>query len=198
MASSSSDWWGTCDESSRSSSEIVEIVPRDGIQKLYARIIASPKDSVKLIDDHFEFTPDFIGLRDDRFEYFFSILKSFDYTTSIMKAKVQEYLNSIERGDDSEISIALFIPYIIEHSPRCHAVYEENETTGEIEICGYSYEPMISDKVDVLKLKKIRELFNDFFFHRDERSSKDTCLEALKQVVRNDNKPKYVQKWFVK
>jgi len=187
------------------------------MRRLHIYIKEHPNESMEMIDEHFVFKREFLEIFGSALDYFLDILKNFDYTTSIMKKKVDDYLTILDTQSRRGLNSVLFIPFKVEYgrTGSLEPVYDVSGSRQyEPRISGYHHYPSITNVPDRPKMKRVRWLLNDFFFYREfllDRVPKecrdlimafakngcyisfgDLCLHELRKIGENDRKPKFV------
>ena len=174
-------------------------------------------ESTSVIDDNFVMTRDFIGYRNS--DMVFNILAKHNYTVVLMKEKIFKYIEHIQKQVDDSLNQILFNPFVIEYSVNGQPVYDQQKYYDggmrryKSYIYCYEYHPISSRYTDYYKIKKIKKLFNDFFYLKnlfrdgnmpDEcvkliwsyctgygNTIMDDCIWSLKKIIRDDVKSKF-------
>jgi hypothetical protein len=125
-------------------------------------------ESFDMINNHFTISESFM-IDNYRSRQFFEILVKYDYDLILMKTKIFQYLDHIERQKDKTLNKLLFIPFQMRYLSKGDPIYEQEKHYDNgyrryrSYICGYEYRSVPTSFVDKIKISKIRKLFSIFF-----------------------------------
>lgn len=140
----------------------------NNINDLYGYISSNKITSFDAINKNLTLSKSFM-INNYISEKLFDILVEYDYDVLVMKTKIFQYLDHIEKQKDNTLNNLLFIPFIMRHSSKGEPMYEQEKhydngyRAYRSYIYGYEYRAIPTSNVDKYKIANIRNLFSIFF-----------------------------------